>query len=237
MSVNSSFFTKFKKVISLVGSDREGERHSAADQVFRMCDENDLSILEAAEGAFGNDAGSDELRRQIEELEEDNRKLAEAVNVLNAQEHAISNNIGDQFLEKLWCYSQVRLVCALATIWGLLWILPHVVSFDRPDGFWHYAVIIFSMLLGAGTLYVVWEWVCAEFARGGAGVAVMKAIPMAICIYLCSSFHTEPGDLTDAGVVAMVTCLLCISNIFKWLAHELAHSDDEFFQRLRSWFA
>jgi len=233
MSVGSTFFAKFKKVIALVGSNREGERHAAADQAYRMCDENDLSVLEALDGAFGNDAGADELRRQIEELEEDNRKLAEAVNVLNAQVQAIPQDAGKQMLRKFWSYAQVRLIVALLEASGYFWVLPEFCRwFHLGDGGW---VGFLQGFYAVGVMFFLWQWACAEYIRSGAGVVALKSA--AIVAGLAVALQVPPYDPALACFEIAATGALTITNGASWLADELAHSNNEVFATLRSWFA
>jgi hypothetical protein len=233
MGVSTAFFGTFKKVIALVGSNREGERYAAADKAFRMCEENDLSILEALDGAFGNDAGADELRRQIDELEEDNRKLAEAVNVLNAQAQAIPADAGKEMVRKFWSYPQVRLIVTLVLASGHFWLVPDMCRwinhFHRGWGGYYQWVWV------AGVLGGFWEWACAEFSRSGTGVVALKA--GVVAAGLSFALNCFEGDVFGGSFVIVVTGALTITNGAKWLAGQMAHSDGEIFATLRSWFA
>jgi hypothetical protein len=235
MGVPAEFFPRFKKVLSRVGSDREGERHTAADHAFRMCDDEDLSFLEAVDGAFAA-SPDDELLRQMQELEDDNRKLAEAVNLLNAQQ-GIAANALQQFGEKLWSYPQTRLVCVLAFIWVSFWLLLEIAAHFDTNGIIGTALIagVSTFSLGFAPCLAI-SWLVAEFARAGAGVAVLKAIPMAICIGLCITLYVVGRDIAMATVVLLFTFVLCVTNIIKWLAHELEQSNSDVFRTLRSWF-
>ena len=233
MSVSSAFFAKFKKVMSLVGSNREGERHAAADQAFRMCDENDLSVLEALDGAFGNDAGSDDLRRQIDELEEDNRKLADAVNVLNAQQQAIPADAGKQMLQRLWSYPQARLLWTLLMASGVSWARPMLAEMTNHlhrgwGEIWNWIFLL-------ATALHVWEWVVAEYARRGLGVTLLKTVVVifgvSVAMFACQ--HDVGGCLA----MLICTAVLTLPNGAAWLADRMAHSDNEFFTTLREWFA
>ena len=234
MSVSSAFFMKFKKVISLVGSNREGERHAAADQAFRMCDENDLSVLEALDGAFGNDAGADELRRQIEELEDDNRKLAEAVELLNARQHVIPDNAGKELLQRLWSYPEVRLLWTVFTASGFLWAIPAMVEVFPgflPFRAWEH---LFDWIFGLGSLLWFKDWAVAEFSRRGVGSVVMKGILVVTGVVIgVLGFHDRP----DVGLYVLIwTALIGVTNAMPGLLDKLQHSESWLFEGIRSWF-
>jgi hypothetical protein len=232
MRVSSAFFTKFSKVISLVGSNREGERHVAADQAFRMCEENGLSILEALGGAFGNDSGVDELQKQIEELEDDNRKLAEAVNILNAQQQAVPVDAGRQLLARVWSYPQTRLLWALVMASGITWGLPELIAItNHLHRGWGKC---WAWILIAGTALYVWEWAVAEYARRGLGVTLLKAPVVVAGISVATFVYQE--DSTSCCVVLGCTAGLTLTNGAVWLTHRLAYSDDGLSATLRSWF-
>jgi hypothetical protein len=237
MGVKATFFPKFKKVIALTGSDRDGERHAAADQAYRMCEENDLSFLEALEGAFGS-ANDEELLRQISELEDDNRKLADAVNVLNAQRQAVPENAGRELLIKAWSYPQVRLAVLLVATGLSFWLV---------DGFHRWAAggnrfiasvapfIKWATVIDVAML--VWEWACAEFSKSGIGVVAVKGALIFGGLYISFAVFSRSHDLTGAAILLSVAGALTISNVCRWLAREMAHSNREAFRLLRSWFA
>ena len=237
MGVSSAFFPKFRKVIALVGSDREGERHAAADQAWRMCEENDLSLLEALDGACGG-SGDKELQRQIEELEDDNRKLAEAVNVLNAQREAIPEDAGHELLRKIWSYPRVRLATVFVMAGSGFWLVD---AFDRwfahGNRFmasltpWVKWALVFDMAM------LVWSWARAEYSSSGVGVVAVKTLAVLGGLYAAATVFEGARDVTGAAIVLSLAGLLALSNICRWLVDELAHSDREAFRLLRSWFA
>ena len=237
MGVNTAFFARFKKVIALVGSDREGERHSAADKAFEMCEQNDLSIQEAMEGAFGGtgDDGdaerAEQLERKIAELEDDNRKLSEALNILNAN-RPLSPETGKELLQKLWSYPQARLLSALLTASCVVWLVP---QWARWLEFLHRGwgiAAMWALLIALAT--DVWEWSAAEFARRGLGVTLLKAVVLLAGIFLAVAGLQR--DAVGCCIALFFTGILTLTNGAEWLADKLAHSNDEWCVALRSWF-
>ena len=228
MGVSTAFFERFKKVIALVGSDREGERHTAADRAFALCRDNDLSILEALDGAFGMSSGDEDLQRQIEELESDNRKLAEAVELLNAQQGTVTAGTGKAMVVRLWSYSQVRLLAMLVLAGVAMLAIPEL-EYRTESGAWWYLPFAVNLCL------IFWNWAVLEYARRGLGSMVLKGVMVAIAILVAIIGQTRHPD--DGFEVLLAAALLTITNGPGWLAKQLATSDDEVLVKVRSWFA
>jgi hypothetical protein len=216
----------------MVGSDREHERHAAADQAYRLCDENDLSLSEALEGSFSA-SNEDDLQHRIDELEEDNRQLAEAVNVLNAQQHAIPEDAGRQLVAKIWSYPQTRLVWLLFGVWCVstsMAFLEEVYEHIHKGlgQYWGWVAV-------AGLARFLWDWACAEYSRLGVAVVVLKTVVVVAGSAFALTCLTP--DTMGTAIVLLIVAALTVTNGARWLADQLAHSDDEIFATLRSWFA
>jgi hypothetical protein len=235
MGVNTAFFARFKKVIALVGSDREGERHSAADRAFEMCEENDLSLLEALDGSFGvvADAGDQEaLRQRNAELEDDNRKLSEALNILNAH-RPLSPETGKELLQKLWSYPQARLIAALSLDSVFSWFTPARNAWMNHHIHQGVAQALIA-IYGIGVGKCAWDWAVAEYARRGLGVTLLKAVVLVAGLAFAAIAFA--GDETGCWIALFFTGLLTVTNGAEWLAEKLAHSNNEWCVALRSWF-
>jgi hypothetical protein len=244
MSVNTAFFARFKKVIALVGSDREGERHSAADKAFEMCEENDLSLLEALDGSFGVVADAinqealwqkiaelEDANRRLAEMEDDNRKLSEALNILNAH-RPLSPETGKELLQKLWSHPQARLIAALLLDTNFDWFTPlHISWLRRVHPVVEYAVIWMCMFIVGKC---VWDWAVAEYARRGLGVTLLKAVVLVAGLAFAAIAFA--GDEAGCWITLFFTGILTVTNGAEWLAEKLAHSNNEWCVALRSWF-
>lgn len=236
MGVSAAFFPKFKKVMALLASDRDGERQTAANQAYRMCQDNDLSILEALEGAFGN-SNEDDLRQEISDLEEDNRKLAEAVSVLNAQHQAVPGDAGQQLLNKAWSYAKVRLLAvyvgALFSFWMVNGLYQWAAGGNR---FMAFVAPCMKWLCVLDILGLVWSWACAEFSESGLGVVALKGIVVLGSLFLVVTVFGADEDVLRPAIMLLLASVLTVTNICPSAVDELAHSEEEAFRVLRSWF-
>lgn len=233
MGMSPAFYSRFKSLVSRVGSDHEGERHVAADKAFQLCSLNHVSFLEAMDGAFGSSSDDDDLRRQIGELEDDNRKLAEAVDVLNSQQHEVPGDAGRQFMQRLWSYAQVRLLLVLSIasywIWGLPTMRGWTNQFHRGWGhYWNWILVVALCMYG-------WDWAKAEYSRVGMGITVIKAVVLVGGLTVV--LNGPRSEATGNYFFLFLTGLLTITNAANWLGEKLEHSDNEVFTTLRSWFA
>jgi len=234
MTVNAGFSSRFRNVVARIGSDHEGERHTAADRAFALCGQNGISFLEAMDAAFGTSGGNEDLQEKIAELEDDNRRLAEAVEALNAQQHVIPDNAGKEMLQRLWSYPQVRLLWTLFVASCFLWGIPVLVQIT-PGGFTFYALKRFwDWIFGLATLLWFWDWAVAEFSRRGLGVTVIKGVVIVLGV-LISVFGFYEDPPTGVGILLTVF-LLTVTNGASWLLDRLQHSDNEWFEVIRSFF-
>jgi hypothetical protein len=249
--VRPAFFPKFRKVIALVGSDREHERHNAADQAFRMCDENELTVLEAVDGCGKDDGELRKANELIDQMREDNHVLSDQVREFAEQmkeREMMPDDIDKQILEKVWSYRQVRVGAAVLLMMLRYFAAARYISLTNATG-WYEKSIAWAMVLSGGisATMCTWMWVEAEFWKSGIGVASVKSFLFLTGIYL--SIATFNGSMLvsewnnsaecnglAAEILFAFTGLIAISNFGNWLANVLAKSQREPFRALRSWF-
>ncbi|WP_263351370.1 hypothetical protein [Acidicapsa acidisoli] len=253
MGVKATFFSKFKKVISLVGSDNDGERHAAADQAFRMCEENDLSFLEALDGVFGGSASDYELQRaeeKIVELEDDNRKMAEAVAAMKDElGNFVPADAGKRLVAKLMAYPQGRLIALLLYFVARLWVVMFYVVDHKPYGDFMLGLLFLLDCCSVGFLAWLFRfWALAEFSKHGAGVVAFKGTAIVLGFYLSVWSFYRTGYVrswilakhtwfNSAWPWAVWIGAATLHNGIPWLCRQLAHSRREPFATLRSWLA
>jgi hypothetical protein len=246
MSVRANFFPRFKQVVGKCGSNMPGERHSAIDKACSMCDENDISFLEALDGAFG---ASDDLRDKLAQAESDRDVLAREVDELRQRRELDGlNNETARLLDKIYRCPQTTLVLGVGTLALRFWMASDLFVLNVHKGFWMnclWALMTISAFVFSWT--VLFNWALVEQLRNGTGSAILKGIFILAGIYVSMSLfsgnftfwrwyglHT---DLESALWVLLAATLVASTNLFKWLAETLAHSDGVAFKTLRALFA
>lgn len=253
MAVKPTFFRRLKGVIQLVGSPAEGERHSAADKAFEMCEAESISLQEALEGIFGrgsrecsNDA---ELQAKIDELERDSEMMAGELRRMQEQSdtgYADTDQGYKRALKKIWSHPQTRLAAAFCMIVIALVLLAYWSPFKNSFvDLW--LKLGFGVLgLGSfGELYL--KWIYAEDQKNGLAVVFVKSLiiigGLVLCIYefygtlVFVDWQERPTNLVGAITVVVMTLILSISNAVPWLVRKLAQSSGQPFKTLRAWFA
>jgi hypothetical protein len=248
MAVKDSVFEKLKKTSLMLGSDRPPERHNACDLIYKMCEQNDISVAEGLSGAFGS--GDDEeiqqLRGQLEEAQSTKVELLETLRSANVELNGLRGVPSAAIrvmLRRIWARPQACLSAAFLLVAWRFWlgseVTPYIVGHDR-------LLIAFAAVNWLLTGYFFRCWAKTEFVKHNEGVVVLKIVVIAFCLFEAMASYKGTGyvldwtnnstDLTPAWVWTTLGWLGSATNLCSWIAHQLAHSQAAFFKMLRNVF-
>jgi hypothetical protein len=251
MAVKPTFFRRFKGVIQLVGSPSEGERHSAADKAFEMCEAESISLQEALEGIFSGGASNDaELQEKIEELERDNSMMAGELRRMREQSDggdAVLDQGYKAALRKIWSFPHTRIAGGLCVIVVIFVEATYLTAFEMKTmkQVFMASCVVLSNLYMFGLFF--FDWISAEDRRNGSGVVFIKGLTIigGIVLSVNAFFGTlaindwpgRPTNLFGAVAVVILTSILSMSNAVPLLVKKLMNSEGQPFKTLRAWFA
>lgn len=234
----TAFEAKFRKVFTMCGSDKAGERQNALEMAVKLCDQQGITFIDAVEEIFGK-VEDDGEREQLMELMEkyrvvvdDNKTLADEVTMLRDQVAQPPQNVHEQingsvdtgaFLKSFFRYPQMLLGQIFAIVGVYLWLFAMFGKWCLDDGVGKIVVGIVTAISLFWVVISILDWTALEYVwRRSVGASVLKACVLVVGLYGTiaaftrdlSPFQWLAGDrdIVFAGMALGATALATFTN-------------------------